>query len=187
MNVNSSHKIRTPLKDTDLLKMKVGDSVLISGTIYTARDSAHKRMVEMIQAGESLPINLKNQILFYAGPAPAPPDKPVGSIGPTTACRMDVYTPPLLQMGLKGMIGKGSRSQAVRSAMQKQGAVYFAAIGGIAALLAQCVLRSQVIAFEELGPEAIRELEVVDFPVIVVNDLHGGDIYEEGVRNFKKE
>ncbi|NQT25238.1 Fe-S-containing hydro-lyase [candidate division KSB1 bacterium] len=182
----SIHKIQTPLKDSELQKLKIGDSVLLSGTIYTARDSAHQRLIQMLKAKETLPFDLKDQVLFYAGPAPAPPGKPVGSIGPTTACRMDSYTLPLLDIGLKGMIGKGARNQTVRMAMQKHSAVYFAAIGGIAALLARCIKSSKIIAFEDLGPEAIRQLEVVNLPVIVVNDVLGGDLYEEGVFKFKK-
>lgn len=182
----STYKIRTPLRGADIRKLRTGDSVLISGTLYTARDSAHGRMIRMLQTGEPLPVDLKDQVLFYAGPAPAPPGRPSGSIGPTTASRMDSLTVPLLEAGLKGMIGKGARSQAVRDAMQQYGAVYFAAIGGIAALLARCVLKSEVAAFEDLGPEAIHILEVADLPVVVVNDIQGGDLYEAGISGYQK-
>ena len=178
--------IRTPVAGEDLRKLRTGDPVLISGTLYTARDTAHKRMVQMLEQGQSLPVDLNNQILFYAGPAPAPPGKPVGSIGPTTACRMDAYTPALLEKGLKGTIGKGARGDIVRKAMIKHGAVYFAAIGGIAALLAKCITSSRIVAFEDLGPEAIRKLEVSDFPVIVVNDTEGNDLFEQEIQKYKK-
>jgi fumarate hydratase subunit beta len=177
--------IQTPLTDAVIQTLRTGDSVLISGVLYTARDTAHKRMIESIRRGDEPPIPLQNQILFYAGPAPAPPGKPVGSIGPTTACRMDGYTIPLLQLGLKGMIGKGARSAAVRAAIQTHRAVYFAAIGGTAALLARRVLSSEIVAYEDLGPEAIRRLEVNEFPVIVVNDCYGADLYEEGVAAYR--
>lgn len=179
-------RIETPLTDTVIHTLRTGDSVLITGIMYTARDAAHKRMVESIQRNEALPFPLQDQILFYAGPAPAPPGKVIGSVGPTTACRMDAYTIPLLEKGLKGMIGKGGRSRIVREAIRSHAAVYFAAVGGAAALLARCVISSEIVAYDDLGPEAIRRITVKDFPVIVINDCFGGDLYEEGVAEYRK-
>lgn len=187
MSHSTVTRIQTPLQEADVRKLNTGDSVLLSGLLYTARDSAHQRMIEILEDGRPLPIDLKDQVLFYAGPAPAPPGKPVGSIGPTTACRMDAYTPRLLQQGLKGMIGKGARNRSVRDAMKTHGAVYFAALGGVAALLAGCVRRSRIVAFDDLGPEAVRQLEVADFPVIVVNDVHGRDLYEAALREARED
>lgn len=177
--------ITTPLTDEVVERLKIGDQVYISGTIYTARDAAHKRLVELIQGGEKLPLDLDGQIIFYAGPSPTKPGAAIGSIGPTTSYRMDAYTPILLKNGLKGMIGKGSRSKEVVNAMVQYKSVYFAAIGGAAALAAQRVKKSEIIAYPELGAEAIRKLEVEDFPVTVVNDIRGGDLYQEGVKNYQ--
>jgi len=179
-------KIITPLTDAVVQQLKMGDSVLIHGIIYTARDSAHQRFIEALDNNESLPVDLKGQILFYAGPAPAKPGDPIGSIGPTTSGRMDPFTPRLLELGLKGMIGKGNRSDTVKKAMQKHQAIYFGAIGGIAALMAKCVRNSEVAAYKDLGPEAIHRLKVENFPVVVVNDCYGGDLYQEGIKKFKK-
>ena len=178
-------RIKTPLTDEDVLKLKIGDSVLITGKIYTARDAAHKRLIDLIQKGESLPVDLKGQIIYYVGPAPAKPGYIIGPAGPTTSGRCDPYTPTLLSLGLKGMIGKGIRSKDVRDAMKKFKAVYFSATGGAAALIAKNIKAVKIIAYEELGPEAIRELEVEDFPLIVADDAHGGDLFEEGVKRYR--
>ncbi|MCK4672588.1 Fe-S-containing hydro-lyase [candidate division WOR-3 bacterium] len=181
-----SIKIKTPLSDEDVQNLKIGDSVLITGKIYTARDAAHKRLIDLIQKGEFLPFDIKGQIIYYVGPAPAKPGYVIGPAGPTTSGRCDPYTPALLSLGLKGMIGKGTRSKEVREAMEKHKAVYFAATGGAAALISKNIKAVKIIAYEDLGPEAIRELEVEDFPVIVANDAHGGDLYEEGTKKYRK-
>jgi fumarate hydratase subunit beta len=158
--------------------------VLISGVIYTGRDAAHKRLTDLIQAGESLPFDIKGQIIYYVGPSPPKPGRPVGAAGPTTSYRMDAYAPELIRLGLKGMIGKGARNQQVKDAMAEFKAVYFAAIGGAGALMAQAIKKAEIVAYEDLGPEAIRRLEVEEFPVIVVNDVRGNDLYEEGVKQY---
>lgn len=168
-----------PLSDEAVGRLKAGDRVFISGDIYTARDTAHKRLVELLGRRESLPFPLQGQIIYYAGPAPAPPGKPVGSCGPTTSSRMDAYAPRLLQEGLKAMIGKGPRSPEVISAMKNHRAVYFAAIGGAGALIARCVKKAEIVAYEDLGTEAVRRLTVERMPVIVVNDLYGNDLYRQ--------
>jgi fumarate hydratase subunit beta len=178
--------LKTPLKSEDLEKLQIGDKVYISGTIYTGRDAAHKRLVELVEAGKELPFDIEGQIIYYVGPAPAPPGKPIGSAGPTTSYRMDPYAPALMDVGLKGMIGKGPRSQAVIDSMQKNTAVYFAAIGGAAVVVAESIKEAKVIAYEDLGTEAIRELKVEKFPCIVANDANGNCIYKEGVKEFKK-
>jgi fumarate hydratase subunit beta len=178
-------KITTPLTDEVIEGLRAGDKVTISGTIYVGRDAAHKRFMEALDKGEPLPFDPKGQIIYYMGPSPAPPGKPIGSAGPTTAYRMDPYTPRLLELGLKGMIGKGNRSPEVREALKRYKAVYFAAIGGAAALIAKCIKKCELIAYEDLGPEALRRLEVKDFPVIVVNDIYGGDAYEEGKAKYR--
>jgi len=179
-------RIITPLSDEVIKDLHIGDSVLISGVIYTARDSAHKRLIEALERGEDLPLELKGQIIYYAGPAPAKPGKPIGSIGPTTSYRMDPYAPTLIARGLKGMIGKGNRSDAVIEAMKKYTAVYFGAVGGAAALGAKSIKKAEFIAYEDLGPEGIRRLEVEDFPAVVVNDCYGGDIYKQGLEKYGK-
>ena len=179
-------KITPPLSDADIMELKIGDRVLITGTILTGRDSAHKRLFELIQKGTSLPVDIKGQIIYYVGPAPAKPGHVIGSAGPTTSYRMDPYAPLLMEYGLKGMIGKGVRSTKVREAMEKYKAVYFAATGGAGALIAKNIKAARIIAYEDLGPEAIRELEVEDFPVIVANDAFGGDLYEEGMKKYKR-
>ena len=185
-NEKMSDEIRLvpPLTDVDVDRLKIGDRVLISGAIYTGRDAAHKRLVDLIQDGKPLPLDIQGQIIYYVGPSPAKPGRPVGAAGPTTSYRMDAYAPELIRLGLKGMIGKGSRNQDVRDAMTRYKAIYFAAIGGAGALMAQAIQRSDVIAYEDLGPEAIRRLEVVEFPVIVVNDARGNDLYEEGIKKY---
>ena len=170
--------IQTPLSDEKLASLKAGDSVNITGVIYTGRDAAHKRLIETLEKGENLPFDIKNQIIYYVGPAPAKPGEVIGSAGPTTSYRMDDLTVPLLELGLNGMIGKGSRSEKVIQGMKKHGAVYFAAIGGAGALIANSIKNSQVIAYDDLGTEAIRRLEVENFPVVVVIDSQGNDLYE---------
>lgn len=179
-------KLTTPVSEEDIRKLKAGDRVLLSGVIYTGRDAAHKRLFELLQAGKELPVDLRGQIIYYVGPTPAKPGKVIGSAGPTTSGRMDAYTPALLAYGLRGMIGKGLRTQPVIDAMKEHGAVYFGATGGAAALLARRIKACEIVAYEDLGPEAIRRLEVEDFPVIVVNDSHGGDFYREGVKAYER-
>ena len=169
-------KIVAPLRTEEIEDLKAGDFVYITGTVYCARDAAHKRMDEALQRGEELPIPLKDQIIYYMGPSPAREGRVIGSAGPTTAGRMDKYTPTLLNLGLKGMIGKGKRTPAVRDAMMKNGAVYFAAIGGAGALLSKCIKGSELVAYEDLGTEAIRKLTVEDFPAIVVMDAKGNSL-----------
>lgn len=167
-----------PFTDEAIHSLKAGDMVYISGTVYTARDAAHKRLFEMIQSDEQMPFDFQGQAVYYAGPAPAKPGKPIGSVGPTTGGRMDAYSPTLIAEGLKVMIGKGTRSAEVIEAMKKHTGVYFAAIGGAAALMAKCVLSAEVIAFDELGTEAIRRLKVKELPVVVAVDCFGNDIYK---------
>jgi fumarate hydratase subunit beta len=179
-------RITAPLSDEDIMKLKIGDSVLITGKILTGRDAAHKRLFELAEKGEPLPVDIKGQIIYYVGPAPAKQGYIIGPAGPTTSGRMDPYTPKMLELGLKGMIGKGVRSKEVRDAMKKHKAVYLAATGGAAALIAKNIKAVKIVAYEDLGPEAIRELEVEDFPVIVANDAHGGDLYEEGQKKYRK-
>ncbi len=175
----SEIRLQTPLSTEDLEKLRAGDRVLLSGKIYTARDTAHKRFVERLDAGQDLPIQLQGQVIYYCGPTPARPGKPIGSAGPTTSYRMDSYAPRLLELGLKGMIGKGKRSPGVIEAIKKFGAVYFGATGGAGALLSKRIKSARVVAYEDLGPEAIRELEVEDFPVVVINDVRGNDLYDQ--------
>jgi len=173
-----------PLSDADVESLKIGDRILITGAFYTGRDAAHKRLIDLIQAGKPLPIDIQGQVIYYVGPSPAKPGRPVGAAGPTTSYRMDAYAPELIRLGLKGMVGKGARNQNVKDAMIKHKAVYFAAIGGAGALMAQAIKRAEIVAYEDLGPEAIRRLEVEEFPVIVVNDVEGNDLYEEGVKKY---
>ncbi len=170
--------INAPLNEDEIKDLNAGDYVYITGTIYTARDAAHKRMYESIEKNEQIPIDLKNNIIYYMGPSPAREGRPIGSAGPTTASRMDKYTPTMINLGLKGMIGKGKRSEAVREAIIKNGAVYFAAVGGAGALLSKRITKSEVIAYDDLGTEAIRKLEVEKFPAIVVIDSKGNNLYE---------
>lgn len=177
-------RLEAPLKAEEIKELRAGDYVYLSGTIYTARDAAHKRMQETLDAGRELPVALEGNIIYYMGPSPAREGRPIGSAGPTTASRMDKYTPRLLDMGMRGMIGKGKRNEAVKDAIVRNGAVYFAAIGGAGALLSKCIVSSEVIAYEDLGTEAIRKLEVKDFPVIVVIDSQGNDLYETAAKNY---
>lgn len=177
-------KITTPLTDEIVRKLRAGDRVLLSGIIYTGRDMAHKAMVEGHQKGQAFPFDLKGQILYYTGPTPAPPGRPIGAAGPTTSYRMDKYAPYLLEHGLKGMIGKGPRGHEVRESIKERGAVYFAAIGGAGALISMAIRSAEVIAYPELGTEAVMRLEVEDLPVFVVNDVQGGDLYEMGVKEY---
>ena len=176
--------INAPISDEDAKSLHSGDYVYITGTIYTARDAAHKRMAEALAAGQPLPIDMKNNIIYYMGPSPAREGRPIGSAGPTTASRMDKYAPDLLDLGLKGMIGKGKRSQAVIDGIVRNGAVYFAAVGGAGAILSKCIKKSTVIAYDDLGTEAIRELEVENLPVIVVIDSEGNNLYEKAIKEY---
>jgi fumarate hydratase subunit beta len=179
-------RLKTPLADKDVEKLKAGDKVLINGVIYTGRDAAHKRLIDLLKEGKPLPVDLKGQIIYYVGPAPAKPGQAIGSAGPTTSGRMDAYSPKLMEIGLKGMIGKGMRKKEVVEAMKKYKAVYFAATGGAGALLAKAIKKAQVVAYGDLGPEAINRLEVVDFPVIVVNDVKGNDLYQQGMQQYAR-
>ena len=178
-------KISPPLTDEIITLLKAGDRVIITGIIYTARDMAHKYIVEGHRRGEKTPFDLKGQILYYTGPTPAAPGRPIGSAGPTTSYRMDKYTPDLLELGLKGMIGKGPRGQEVKDAIKDHRAVYFAAIGGAGALISKAIRKAEPIAYPELGTEAVMRLEVEDFPAVVVNDVYGGDLYMMGVEKYK--
>ncbi len=190
-------RITAPLTDKIIKSLKAGDKVLISGVVYTARDAAHKRIVEAIKNNrvkghgvrvkEKIPFNLKGQIIYFTGPSPEPPGKVIGSAGPTTSSRMDAFSPILIKKGLKAMIGKGPRSKDVIDAMKKHKAVYFAAVGGAAALLSKSIKKSEIIAYEDLGTEAIRRLKVQDFPVIVINDVYGKDLYIEGTKRYSNE
>jgi len=177
-------RLTTPLSNEDIENLKIGDKVLLNGVLFTGRDAAHKRLFDLIKKGEDLPIDLKGQVIYYVGPTPAKPGKPIGSAGPTTSYRMDPFAPTLIGLGLKGMIGKGNRSQEVIESMKKYKAVYFGATGGAGALIAKRIKKATVVAYEDLGPEAIRRLEVEDFPVTVVNDCNGGDLYKEGIKRF---
>lgn len=178
-------KITTPLTEEKVKALKSGDKVLLSGTIYTARDAGHKKMLEQIQRGEELPFELKNGIIYYAGPSPTKSGQVIGSVGPTTSYRMDSYTPTLLDLGLKGMIGKGDRNEKVIESMKKNCCVYFAAVGGAAALIANSVKNCTEIAYQELGPESLRKLEVIDFPMIVVIDYMGNNLYKSERLKYK--
>jgi len=182
-----SKKITTPLTDEVIEQLHAGDDVQITGTIYVGRDSAHKRMIAALDAGEELPLAPQGQIIYYMGPSPARPGRPIGAAGPTTSYRMDPYAPRMLEQGLKGMIGKGNRGPEVREALKKHKAIYFAAIGGAAALIADSIKEAEVIAYEDLGAEALRKLRVEDFPAIVVNDMYGGDAYEQGKAKYRLE
>jgi fumarate hydratase subunit beta len=179
--------ITPPLTDQIIESLHTGDRLLVTGTIFAARDAAHKRLVELIDKGQPLPIDLTGQIVYFVGPTPGRPGQVIGSAGPTTSGRMDAYSPKLLDRGLKGMIGKGLRSEAVREALKRHKAVYLAATGGAGALLAQRIVAAEVVAYDDLGPEAIRKLEVKDFPVVVVNDMYGGDLYAEGRARFERK
>ena len=173
-------KINTPFTTEDVKKLKAGDSCLISGVIYTARDAAHKRLCELVAAGKELPFDVKDSVIYFVGPTPAKPGQAIGSAGPTTSYRMDAYSPTLIAQGQTGMIGKGKRGPEVIAAMKEHGAVYFGAIGGCGALLSKCIKKAEIVAYEDLGAEAIRRLEVEDFPVIVIIDSEGNNLYESG-------
>ena len=182
----AEHHLRLPLSDGDVERLRAGDNVLLSGGIFTARDAAHRRMVEALSKGEPLPVDIRGQVIYYVGPTPAKPGEVIGSAGPTTAVRMDPYTVPLLEAGLRGAIGKGGRGPQVREALQKHRAVYFMAVGGAGALLSKRIRRVEVVAYEELGTEAMRLLEVEEFPVVVCNDIHGGDLLEQGKARWRR-
>ncbi|AOM83563.1 Fe-S-containing hydro-lyase [Salisediminibacterium beveridgei] len=178
-------QITIPLDEKQVAELKAGDLVTITGTIYTARDAAHKKMIEAMENGEKLPFDVKDQVIYYAGPTPAKPGKIIGSCGPTTSGRMDAYSPALLEHGLKGMIGKGPRSETVIDAMKKHNGIYFAAVGGAAALISDSITEVEIVAYEDLGPEAIRKMEVVDYPCVVAIDSKGNNLYEDGVKQYK--
>jgi fumarate hydratase subunit beta len=176
----------TPLSTDMISVLRAGDSVVLSGQLYTARDAAHRRLLELIASGKEIPIPIQGQVIYYVGPSPAPPGRVIGAAGPTTSYRMDPYTPKLLELGLKAMLGKGKRSKEVIDAMVKYKAVYLAAIGGAGALMAQAVTEAQVVAYEDLGPEAIRRLTVHKLPAVVVNDILGNDLYAEGQKAYRQ-
>lgn len=181
------HQIQVPMKKEEIEKLQAGDFVLLSGTIYSARDAAHKRIKESLDQHKALPINIEGTVIYYLGPSPARPGRPIGSAGPTTASRMDKYTPQLLDLGMGAMIGKGKRSKEVIEAIVRNHSIYFAAIGGAGALLSKRILHSEVVAYDDLGTEAIRKLEIKDFPVIVVIDSKGNNLYETASLNYKKD
>jgi fumarate hydratase subunit beta len=184
--VAESIKLELPLKDEDLKRLRAGDHVLLSGVIYAARDAAHRRMIAGLEKGEALPFDVRGQVIYYVGPTPARPGCVIGSAGPTTSMRLDPYTPALLEAGLKGIIGKGGRGPAVRDALKKHKAVYFLAVGGTGALLSQRIKKVDIIAYEDLGTEAVRRMEVEDFPAVVVNDIHGNDLLEAGRARYRQ-
>jgi fumarate hydratase subunit beta len=183
----AEHRIETPLSDEVIAKLRAGDKVFLSGYVLTGRDAAHKKLIDLIKEGKDLPIDIKGQLIYYVGPTPARPGKPIGSAGPTTSYRMDSYAPTLHSLGLKGSIGKGQRSKEVKEAMKKHKAVYLGASGGTGALISKSVQESEVVAYPELGPEAIRRIKVKDLPLIVINDMYGGDLYEEGKKKYRIE
>jgi len=183
----AEHRIETPVSDETIAQLRAGDRVFITGHLYTGRDSAHKKLIELVEQGKDLPLDIKGQIIYYVGPTPARPGKPIGSAGPTTSYRMDSYAPILHSLGLKGTIGKGLRNEEVKEALKKYKAVYLASVGGAGALISKSIEESEVIAYPELGPEAIRRVKVKDFPCIVINDMYGGDLYEEGKKQYRKE
>jgi len=179
--------ITTPLTDEVVMDLKIGDNVLINGTIFTARDAAHKRLVELIEKGEELPFDIKGQIIYFAGPTPPKPGKVIGSAGPTSSYRMNIYSPTLIKVGQKGLVGKGDMSDEVMEAMKKHKALYFAAVGGAGALISKSITAAEIIAYEDLGAEAIRKLTVKEFPAIVAMDCHGGNQYKEGIAKYGKK
>jgi fumarate hydratase subunit beta len=183
----AEHRIQTPVSDDVIEKLRAGDKVFITGTLLTGRDAAHKKLIDLIKEWKQLPVDIKGQLIYYVGPTPARPGKPIGSAGPTTSYRMDSYAPTLHALGLKGTIGKGSRSKEVKEALKKNKAVYLAAVGGAGALISKSIEGSEVMAYPELGPEAIIRLKVKDFPCIVINDMYGGDLYEEGKKKYRVE
>lgn len=179
------HHITTPVTDEVIEKLRAGDSVFITGYLFTGRDSAHKKLIDLLNDGKELPIDVQGQFIYYVGPTPARPGKPIGSAGPTTSYRMDSYAPTLYKLGLKGTIGKGLRSTEVKNSLKEYKAVYLAAVGGAGALISQSIIEAEIIAYPELGPEAIRRLKVENFPCIVINDMYGGDLYDEGKQKYK--
>jgi fumarate hydratase subunit beta len=179
--------LTTPLTDEAIAQLHAGDKVTITGVIYVGRDAAHKRLVAALDAGQPLPFDPQGQVIYYMGPSPAKPGQPIGAAGPTTSGRMDPYAPRLMAVGLKGMIGKGNRAKPVREAMQTYKAVYLGAIGGAGALIAKSIKSAEVVAYDDLGAEALRRLEVEEFPAIVINDIYGGDAYEDGVKQYSRE
>lgn len=179
--------ITVPYDENTARQLHSGDYIYLTGTVYTARDAAHKRMCEALEQGKKLPFDIRNNVIYYMGPSPAREGRPIGSAGPTTASRMDKYTPSLLDLGLRGMIGKGKRTEDVKQAIVRNGAVYFAAVGGAGALLSKSILSAEVIAYDDLGPEAIRKLQVKDFPVIVVIDAEGNNLYETAIEAYKED
>ncbi|MBQ8953004.1 MAG: Fe-S-containing hydro-lyase [Clostridia bacterium] len=181
----NAKRIHLPLTQEEARALRAGDSVLLTGTIYTGRDAAHKRLIQLLDEGKDLPIDVKDQVIYYVGPAPASPGHAVGSAGPTTSYRMDAYAPRLIELGLTGMIGKGKRNEAVIEAMKRYGAVYFGAVGGAAALIARRIKKSQVVCYEDLGSEAIHRFEIEDFPAIVLIDSEGNNLYETGPAAFR--
>jgi fumarate hydratase subunit beta len=183
----AEYRLKTPLTNEDVEKLKAGDIVYLTGIVYTARDAAHKRLVDLIKEGKELPFPIEGAVIYYVGPTPPKPGEVIGSAGPTTSYRMDPYAPILIEKGLKGMIGKGKRNEAVKEACKKHKAVYFGAVGGAAALIAKAIKSAEVIAYPELGPEAVRKLEVEDFPVVVVNDVYGNDLYEMGRKQWEEK
>jgi len=183
---NMIKNLKLPITEDVIKDLRAGDSLSLSGTLYVARDAAHKRMVAALDEGQPLPFDIKGQTIYYMGPSPAPPGKVIGAAGPTTSGRMDGYAPRLMAAGLKGMIGKGVRSEAVKEAMKKYGAVYLGAVGGAGALLSRSIIKSEVIAYGELGPEAVLKIEVKDFPATVINDIYGGDLYIEGKKKYQR-
>lgn len=183
----AEHRITTPVTDEIIAQLRAGDKVFITGTLLTGRDAAHKKLIDLVREGKELPVDIKGQFIYYVGPTPARPGKPIGSAGPTTSYRMDSYAPTLHSLGLKGTIGKGERSKEVKEALKKYKAVYMASVGGAGALISKSILGSEVVAYPELGPEAIIRLKVKDFPCIVINDMYGGDLYEEGKKKYRIE
>lgn len=183
----AEHHIKTPVSDKTIEKLHAGDQVFITGTLYTGRDSAHKKLIDLVEKGEDLPIDIKGQFIYYVGPTPARPGKSIGSAGPTTSYRMDSFAPTLHKLGLKGTIGKGSRNEEVKQALKKYKGVYLAAVGGAGALISQSIEKAEVIAYPELGPEAIRKVQVKEFPCIVINDMYGGDLYQAGKKKYQKQ
>lgn len=179
-------RIKTPLDEKVIEGLKSGEKVFLSGHIYTARDAAHKRFIDTLNEGGTLPFDIQDQVIYYCGPSPAPPGKVIGACGPTTSSRMDAYSPRLISLGLKGMIGKGKRSQAVKDAIRQYKAVYFGATGGAGALLSKSVISSEIIAYDDLGPEAVVRLGVVDMPLFVINDIYGNDLYDAGTAQYKR-
>ncbi len=181
----AEYKVKTPLTAEVARKLKIGDKVLLSGVIYGARDAAHKRMVEAVAKGEKLPFDAEGSVIYYVGPSPARPGKVIGAAGPTTAYRMDAYAPKMMELGMRGMIAKGKRNDAVKDAMKKHGVVYFGATGGAGALINRSIKKAEVVAYDDLGPEALRRMEVEGFPLVVVGDSEGGDLYAEGRKQWE--